>query len=262
MDLIREEAVMKIRNILRIIFMGGLVLTIMSGCSQEQEAEPKIPDNPKGIYTNIQDFEDVSSRLVGTHAMKGDNETVGQISSLTVYETSKAIQLDENNNAIKDKNNEIVHVDNDNEDQKFYKYVFVKNSIVGGLDFLVYNRGQYTGYCTYDKETGELLMYIPEYYMTYTTNQKELTDWPETVTNTKVTDEVLNNPTSGLSFASEWQAHGGNTIAVPFRVVLNDDKEFEYISAYDSEDSAEGNNYDYQFEDYSYLYNADEEEGE
>lgn len=255
---------MKVKKLLAKIMCVSTVIssaTFLVACGKQDTQTASAPESPLGIYTNIQDFDDVSSRLVGTHVMLAERDTVGQISSLTVYSSAKAIQLDENNNAVKGADGEIIHVDNNDENNKFYKYIFSKNAIIAGESFLVYNRGQYTGYCTYDEETGELMMYTPEYYMTYTTNKKELDDWPETVTNTKVTDEVLANPTSGLSFSSEWQAHSNNTLPDPLTVVLKDDLKFDFISQYRSEDSSQGNNYNYQFEDYSYLYDNEDDNG-
>lgn len=256
-----KQLLAKILSVSVIVSSGILLTGCGAGTSQTAAATAAIPESPIGIYTNVQDFDDVSSRLVGTHAMMGERETVGLLSSLTVYRSATAIQLDENNYAVKDADGEIIHVDNTDENNVFYKYVFAKNSIVAGESFLVYNRGQYTGYCTYDVETGTLTMYTPEYFMTYTTNRRELDNWPESVTNTKVTEEVLANPSSGLSFASEWQAHGGNTLPEPMKVILSANTQFSYVSQYLAEDSAQGNNYNYQFEDYSHLYQNHNNEG-
>jgi hypothetical protein len=248
---------MKIKKPLaKILLVSTVILscTFLAVCGTKEAQTSSPPESPIGIYTNIQGFKDVSSRLVGTHVMLAERDTVGQVSSLTVYNSAKAIQLDEKNNAVKGEDGEIIHVDNNDEKNKFYKYIFTKNAIIAGESFLVYNRGQYAGYCTYDAETGELMMYTPEYYMTYTTNKRELDNWPQTVTNIKVTDDVLANPTSGLSFSSEWQAHSNNTLPLPMNIVLKDNLQFDFISQYRSEDSRRGNNYNYDFEDYSYLY--------
>lgn len=241
------------------------VSMLLAACGAQNTMTTVAPEEPRGIYTNIQDFEDVQSRLVGSHAMLSERETVGEISTITVYSSPTAIELDENNNAKKDAAGEIIHVDNDDENNIFYKYIFSKDSIVAGESFLVYSRGQYTGYCTYDKETGRLEMYTPEYYMTYSTNaptRAELDAWEGTATNTKVTEEVLANPNSGLNFASEWQHYHGNTLPGPMEVILLDNMEFNWVSQYLSEDASSGNNYSYEFVDYSYLYNDEENGGE
>lgn len=238
----------------------SLLLAACVKSGQQVQTVPA-PESPVGIYTNIQDFEDVRSRLVGTHAMKGERETVGQVASLTVYNTPVAIELDESNNARKDANGEIIHVANDDETNKFYKYVFAKDSIVAGEAFLVYSRGQYTGYCTYDSATGGLTMYTPEYFMTYSTNKSELDNWEGTVTNTKVTDEILAQPSSGLNFASDWQDFFGYTRPDPLQVTLTQDLTFQFVSQYQSDDSGLGNQYDYEFQDYGYLYEKDENNG-
>lgn len=241
------------------VFMTSGVL--LSACGSETETAISSPDSPVGIYTSIQDFDDVGSRLVGTHAMLGERETVGQLGSLTVYNSATAIQLDENNQAVRDASGEIVHVENNDENNRFYKYIFAKNSIVAGESFLVYTRGQYTGYCTYDSATGELMMYTPEYFMTYTTNRNELDNWEGTVTNTEVTDEILAQPSSGLNFASEWQDFFGYTRPDPMQVILGDDLTFHFVSQYLSDDTGMGNNYNYNFIDYSSLYYGEENEG-
>lgn len=242
---------------LSILITSGIVLT---ACSSGSGAEAAVaaPESPLGIYTSVQDFDDVGSRLVGTHAMLGERETVGQLGSLTVYNSATAIQLDENNHAVKDADGEIIHIDNDDENNKFYKYIFAKNSIVAGESFLVYTRGQYTGYCTYDSTTGALMMYTPEYYMTYTTNRQELDVWEGTVTNTKVTDEILAQPTSGLNFSSEWQDFFGYTRPEPMEVILGEDLTFSFVSQYLSDDTGLGNNYGYNFIDYSSVYYGDD----
>lgn len=257
---------MKVKKLLAKILSLSIVISssvFLASCGTQAENSSTVsaPELPLGIYTNIQDFEDVKSRLSATQAMNAESDTVGEISSLTVYSSETAIKLDENNNAIKGDDGEIIHVDNDDENNVFYKYIFVKDAVIAGESFLVYNRGQYTGYCKYDAETGTLAMYTPEYFMTYTTNRKELDNWSETVQNTKVTDEILANPKSGLSFASEWQSHSNNTLAEPMEVKLSDDLHFSFVSQYLADDSGVGNNYNYQFEDYSNLYNNKESIG-
>lgn len=241
------------------IVISSSVFLASCGTQAENSSTVSAPESPIGIYTNVQSFDDVKSRLVGTHVMRAESDTVGQLSALTVYRSATAIQLDENNDAVRGADGEIIHVPNDDENNVFYKYIFTKNAIIAGESFLVYNRGQYSGYCTYDAATGTLSMYTPENYMTYTTNRNELDSWEGTATNIKITDEVLANPTSGMSFSSEWQAHSNNTLPEPMDVVLTDDLQFSIVSQYLAEDSSQGNNYNYQFEDYSYLYNNKED---
>lgn len=231
-----------------------LCLLLTACAEKDKEATEAAPENPLGIYTLTQDYDDVGSRLVGTHAMRGERETVGQLSAITVYSSETAIQLDENNNAVKDEKGEIIHVENNDENNVFYKYIFSKNSIVAGESFLVYSRGQYTGYCTYDAKTGELTMYTPEYYMTYTTNRDELDSWEGEAVNTKVTDEVLAESASGMNFSSEWQDFFGYTRPEPLTVTLTDDLQFNFVSQYLSDDSGMDNSYSYQFIDFSDLY--------
>lgn len=249
---------MRKKSLISLLMIGCASMVFTACGNQQEQTSAAAPKEPRGIYTLVEDFDDVGSRLVGTHAMRGERDTVGQLSSLVVYTSATAIELDENNNAVKDENGEIIHVDNDDEENVFYKYIFTKNSIVAGKSFLVYSRGQYTGYCTYDQNTGELTMYTPEKYMTYTTNRNELDSWEGTVENTKVTEDILAEPTSGLNFSSEWQDFVGYTRAEPMKLQLTDDLHFSFISQYLTDDTNFDNNYNYSFIDYSDLYSYKE----
>lgn len=243
------------------LLMAACMSMALTACGSGQtQTSAAAPEEPRGIYTLVEDFDDVGSRLVGTHAMRGERDTVGQLSSLVVYSSATAIELDENNNAVRDANGDIIHMDNSDEENVFYKYIFTKNSIVAGESFLVYSRGQYAGYCTYDETTGELTMYTPEKFMTYTTNRNELDSWEGSATNTEVTDEILAQSASGLNFSSEWQDFVGYTRPEPMKLQLTDDLHFSFISQYLSDDAGFDNSYNYPFIDYSDLYSYTDEE--
>ena len=205
------------RVILKRTLAASAMLPVIAGltaCSSQETAETgSAPESPVGIYTNVMDFEQASSRLSGT-----------------------------------------------TEGAECYKYIFSKTVIICGEDWPYYVRGQYTGYCTYDQETGEITMYTPERFMTYRVQDGEPSwewDGVDNSTNPEVTREILDSATSGLNFSSEWQDYHAYTRPDALNVVLSDDNTFSYVSQYLSENTFDQTLDDSYFEDGGDEYDMD-----
>lgn len=252
------------RVILKRTLAASAMLPVIAGltaCSSQETAETgSAPESPVGIYTNVMDFEQASSRLSGTQAMNSESETVGQLSSVTVFNTADTAQVDENGEVVLDDLGSIVVAEPGTEGAECYKYIFSKTVIICGEDWPYYVRGQYTGYCTYDQETGEITMYTPERFMTYRVQEGEpIWEWDgvDNSTNPEVTQEILDSATSGLNFSSEWQDYHAYTRPDALNAVLSDDNTFSYVSQYLSENTFDQTLDDSYFEDGGDEYDMD-----